>query len=216
MDKQMINVMLVDDHVMVRNGLKHLLEQAGDIVAIAEANNGNQAMQELKRGNPDVIVLDISMPDMDGLEACKEIKSIRPDARILILTMHPEELYAVRLLKAGALGYITKMSSADELYRAIRSVASGQTYLSEAAAGSVVSQLLNLKEHKNQMELLSDREIQVLNLIARSKKTSEIAHTLNLSVSTIQNYRARILNKLGLYSNTELIEFAYQNGLLLS
>jgi DNA-binding NarL/FixJ family response regulator len=212
----MTSILLVDDHTMVRSGLKHLLEQSNDITVIAEAGDGKQAIQEASKTNPDVIVLDISMPDMDGLEACKSIMAVKPSARILVLTMHSEEIYAVRMLKAGALGYITKMASADELYRAIRSVANGKPYLSETAAGSVVLQLMHLKGHSNQLDLLSDREVQVLNLIVQGKKSSDIATTLRISSSTVQNYRSRILHKLGLNCNAELIEYAHQNGFLAS
>ena len=183
------------------------------MTVIDEASDGAQAIQKFESGAPDVVVLDITMPDMDGLEACKKIKLIQPDAKILILTMHPEDLYAVRLLKAGALGYITKTASEDELYQAIRSVAKGKIYLSDAISGSIVSQLSSSKGKNNPIELLSDREVQILTFITRGIKPSEIANTLNISANTVQSYRVRILHKLGLRNNAQLVAFAHDSGL---
>jgi DNA-binding NarL/FixJ family response regulator len=206
--------MLVDDHALMRAGIKRLLEDTGKVVVVAEASSGQQAIRECNKVNADVIVLDISLPDTNGLEICKQIKTIIPDAKILILTMHPEKLFAARSIRSGALGYITKnIDSVDELYKAIQTVAKGKVYLSNESAGSVVLQLGTINNHNNRIDLLSDRELQVVNLLAHGKKRKEIAAILGLSPSTIQNYRTRALEKLGLHENADLFEIARQSEL---
>lgn len=210
----MIRILLADDHMLVRAGLKRVLEEAIDIEVIAEATNGKEAFNEFEEVRPDVAVVDISMPVMDGLDTCKQIRSSYPDARILILTVHPEEQYALRFFRAGALGYITKGSSAKELYKAVRLVAKGQRYLSEESKQPILSQLLDRKDSLVSLESLSDREIQVLCLIARGSKMKEISTELNLSVKTVETYRSRILLKLYLRNNADIIRFAIQNGLV--
>lgn len=189
----MIRILLADDHMLVRAGLKRVLEEAIDIEVIAEATNGKEAFNEFEKVRPDVAVVDISMPVLDGLDTCKQIRSSYPDARILILTVHPEEQYALRFFRAGALGYITKGSSARELYKAVRLVAKEQRYLSEESKQPILSQLLDRKDSLVFLENLSDREIQVLCLIARGSKMKEISTELNLSVKTVETYRSRIL-----------------------
>jgi DNA-binding NarL/FixJ family response regulator len=209
----MIKVLLADDHQLIRSGLKRIIEEASDIKVIDEASNGKLAIKKFKEINPDVLILDISMPVMDGLDACKQLKELHPDAKILILTMYPGEQFALRLLKAGALGYITKGSSAKELHKAIRMVAIGETFLPEKSKDTVIMQLLATEKHSRLLEALSDREIQVLCLIAQGKKMKEIAVILDLSVKTIETYRSRILIKLQLKNNTDITLFAYQNKL---
>lgn len=210
----MIRILLADDHMLVRAGLKRVLEEAIDIEVIAEATNGKEAFNEFEKVRPDVAVVDISMPVLDGLDTCKQIRSSYPDARILILTVHPEEQYALRFFRAGALGYITKGSSARELYKAVRLVAKGQRYLSEESKQPILSQLLDRKNSLVSLENLSDREIQVLCLIARGSKMKEISTELNLSVKTVETYRSRILLKLYLRNNADITRFAIQNGLV--
>lgn len=210
----MIKVLLADDHTLVRAGLKRVLEEARDIRVTAEAANGLEAIKEFDRVHPDVAIVDISMPVMDGLDTCKQLRKSYPDARILILTVHPEEQYAIRLLRAGALGYITKGTSTKELHEAVRLVAKGQRFLSEEGRNPVLLQLLDLKDYPSPLETLSDRELQVLCLLARGNKMKEIASTLRLSVKTVETYRSRILTKLHCRSNTDIILFARQNNLV--
>lgn len=210
----MIRVLLADDHSLVRTGIKRLLEECNSIQVVAEANDGEEATREYDRVSPDVAILDVLMPVMDGLDACKQIKKLHPEARILILTVHPEEQYAIRLFKAGALGYITKGTSTETLYTAVQSVAKGKRFLSEMGIEPVLLQLLNQEKCPAPLEVISDRELQVLCLMARGKKRKEIAIALHLGVKTIETYRSRILSKLHLKSNADLILFARENGLI--
>jgi DNA-binding NarL/FixJ family response regulator len=210
----MIRVLLVDDHEMVRAGLKRVLEEAGDIKVITEAANGSEAIQKFKTVQPDVAILDISMPVMDGIDTCKQIIASYPDAKLLMLTMHPEEQYAIRLFRAGALGYITKGSSTRELHDAVRLVSSGRKFLFEKGKDHVLLKLLDRRGHLTPLETLSDRELQVLRLLTRGDKMREMAATLNLSIKTVETYRSRLLKKLNLRNNADLINFAHQNNLL--
>ncbi len=210
----MIRVLLVDDHAMVRAGLRHVLEEAPDVRVVAEAANGLEAMRAFERERPDLVILDISMPVMDGMDATKQLISFYPDVRILMLTMYPEEQYGVRLLRAGALGYVTKDNSVPELHDAVRTVASGQQYLSHQAKDTIILQLLTSKSNLAPVESLSDRELQVLCLLAHGKKLREVATDLNLSVNTIETYRSRILLKLHLQNNTDIVRFAIANRLI--
>lgn len=210
----MIRVLLADDHEMVRIGLKRVLEEAGDIKVITEAANGREALQKFKTVQPDVAIVDISMPVMDGIDACKQIIASHPDAKVLILTMHPEEQYAVRLFKAGALGYITKGSSTRELHEAVRSVSNGRKFLFQKGKDPILLQLLGQRGGLTPLETLSDRELQVLRLLTHGAKMREMAATLNLSIKTVETYRSRLLKKLNLRNNTDLIHFAHQNNLI--
>ncbi len=209
-----IRALLADDHSLVRAGIKRLIEDNANVTVVAEAINGIETIKEYKKCRPDILILDIMMPDMDGLEACKQIVAFDPGARILALTMYSEKLFAVRLLKAGALGYINKKAELSELCKAVKYVAAGKNYLSLEIADSVVSQLLKLKDKNNITELLSDREMQVLSLIAQGKKLKEISESLMLRIGTVANYRNRVLKKLNLYSNADIIEFAHQTGII--
>ncbi len=198
---------------MVRIGLKRVLEEAGDIEVITEAANGSEALQKFETVQPDVAIVDISMPVMDGIDTCKQIIASHPDAKVLILTMHPEEQYAVRLFKAGALGYITKGSSTRELHEAVRSVSKGQKFLFQRGRSIVLMQLLGQRGQLTPLETLSDRELQVLRLLTHGAKMREMAATLNISIKTVETYRARLIKKLNLRNNIDLIHFAYQNNL---
>jgi two-component system invasion response regulator UvrY len=208
----MINVLLADDHELVREGIKQLLNGDKDIAVIVEASNGAEAVSKYQQFHTDIVILDISMPVLDGLEAAKQIMAEDPEAKILILTVHPEEQYAVRVLKAGARGYITKGTTAKELYRAVRMVAHGQRYLSEGGLPSILTQLLDTKISLSPVQRLSDRELQVLRLIAEGVKTSEIARTLRLNTKTVETYRTRLMNKLDIKTNAALVLFAQRNG----
>jgi two-component system invasion response regulator UvrY len=209
----MIKAVLADDHEVVRRGIKQVLEEKGDIKIISEAINGSQAIAQYDTLQPDIIILDISMPGIDGLEAAKHILVKHPSAKILILTMHAEEQYAVRTLKAGVLGYITKDTKADELYKAVKTVSQGQLYVSDQGKESIVTQLLNVK-NTGSLNNLSDRELQVLRLIAKGQKTKEIGERLNLGIKTVETYRGRLMAKLNLHSIAELVLFAHENNLI--
>ncbi len=210
----MIRVLLADDHTLVRAGVKHLLEETGSVEVVAEAADGSEAVSEFQRVHPDVVVLDISMPVMDGIDACKKIKALDANAKILILSVHTEEQYAIRLIHAGALGYITKRVSSRELREAVISVAHGDIFLPPSIKDLVMKQLLHLKGNVEPLETLSDRELQVFNMIAQGKKMREVAATLCLSEKTVENYRSRILAKLNLQRSVDLVAFAHQHGLI--
>jgi len=209
----MIKVLLVDDHDVVRSGLKRIIEEANDIRVVAEGANGSEAFAQFQRCSPDVIILDISMPIMDGLDTTKQILTSCPSARIIILTMHPEHHYATRALKAGAVGYITKKISSHELHEAIRTVATGRRYLSDTAEEAVISNLLNKTRGGDLLDSLSDREFQVLCLLAQGKTAKEIAAELILSIKTIDTYRSRVMEKLDLHNTADIVRFYYQNKL---
>lgn len=209
----MINVLIADDHALVRQSLKRLLEEDPEIQVVAEAADGLSAEREYERVRPDVAVLDIAMPVRDGLETIRRILTIDPGARILLLTMYPEEQFAVRTLKAGALGCITKGNCTPELHRAVRTVRLGKRYLSDQGENAVDLQLLADRSEKTPVGSLSNRELQVLCLIARGCKSSKISAELGLSTKTIETYRARLMQKLCLHNDADICRFAYDNKL---
>jgi two-component system, NarL family, invasion response regulator UvrY len=210
----MIRVLIVDDHTIMRQGLKQILAETRDIVVIAEACNGQEAIEQVRQTDFDVVLLDVSMPAMDGFSALGLIKQERPDLRVLMLSMYPEEQYAVRLLKAGAAGYLTKESASEELIGAIRKIADGRRYITLALAESLAF-ALGPEAEQPPHELLSDREFQVMQAIASGKSVSDIAGELSLSVKTVSTYRTRILEKMGLKTNAEIMRYAMQEGLVL-
>ncbi|MBM4445612.1 MAG: response regulator transcription factor [Chloroflexi bacterium] len=209
----MIRVLLVDDHSLVRAGLRRVIDEAADIVVAAEARNGQESIAQYAEVNPDVVVMDISMPKMDGMEASRRLISLHPEARILILTRYHEEHYAVRTLKAGCLGYLTKGSSTRELHAAIRAVAQGRRFLSDEGKDVVDLQLLSSRDGLTPLQSLSDREFQVFCLLARGQALKEVAATLGLSAKTVETYRSRVLQKLCLRNNVDICRFAIQHGL---
>jgi two-component system response regulator NreC len=204
--------MLVDDHDLVRSGLKRLLEEDPKLQVVAEATDGRAAVETYDTCLPDVVLMDISMPVMDGLDASKELLKHHPDARILVLTMHDEEHFAARLLRAGVLGYITKKADSKALQAAIYSVYQRIHYLTDEAKDNLLRQMVKFQDDDAGMNRLSDRELQVLTLIARGKKPKEIAAGLGISVKTVDNHRAHILEKLGLDTNADIILFARDHG----
>jgi DNA-binding NarL/FixJ family response regulator len=214
MNGSTIKVLLVDDHALVRAGLKRVLEEAPDIDVVAEASDGKSALIEYARVGPEVVVLDISMPGMDGLETTKKMINEHSDARILILTVYPEDYYAARVIRAGALGYITKGTSTYELHDSVRNVANRQRSLSQKTQEILLMQLFDKNKNFDSLKDLSDREFQVLSQLAKGLKTREIASNLDLSVKTIETYRARLLNKLELHTNLDIVRFAYQHKLV--
>ena len=209
----MIKVFITDDHSLIREGLKKLLKDEMDIKVAGEAGNAKDTMEFVLKNNLDVLVLDINLPDKSGLDLLKELKEFKPELRVLILSMHPEDRFAMRVLRAGAYGYVTKESAGEELVKAIRKVYDGGKYVSAALAEKLVFEIQSGSD-KPLHEMLSDREFQVFQLIAAGKTLAEIADGLSLAVTTISTYRARILEKLNLHSNAELIHYAITNKLL--
>ncbi len=209
----MIKVFITDDHSLIREGLKKLLKDEMDIEVAGEAGNAKDTMEFVLKNNLDVLVLDINLPDKSGLDLLKELKEFKPELRVLILSMHPEDRFAMRVLRAGAYGYVTKESAGEELVKAIRKVYNGGKYVSAALAEKLVFEIQSGND-KPLHELLSDREFQVFQMIAAGKTLAEIADGLSLAVTTISTYRARILEKLNLHSNAELIHYAITNKLL--
>ena len=212
----MIKILLADDHSIVRDGLRRIVEDAGDMTVIAEAADGAEAIQQVQEKVPDMAVIDISMPGMDGLEVISRLHHYYPDLPILILTMHEEEQYVVRGISSGAMGYVTKRSAPEELVKAIRKVHEGGRYLTESAAEMLALRLGRGTFNKSPLDTLSDREIQVLRRLARGRTNREIAETYHLSIKTVDTYRSRLLRKLNLRNNAELARFAIQNGLIES
>lgn len=210
----MIRVLIADDHGIVRGGIRRLLEDQEDIQVVAEASDGHEAIKKILETDPDVILLDISMPGMDGLDVTKQLKAIDPRVRILILTMHAEEQYAPRLMRAGAMGYVTKHAAPEDLVKAINAVHAGKRFISPTLAENMAGRYLGDEKDLTPVECLSDRELQVLNLLAKGNSNQEVANSLHLSVKTIDTYRARVLEKLNLRNNAELTLFAVQNGLI--
>ena len=209
----MINVFIADDHALIREGIKKLLSPFSDIKLVGETADPFEIIELIKKNNCDILILDLSMPGKNGLDLIKEIKTLYPEIKILVMTMMPEDQFAKRTLKIGASGYLTKESAPEELITAIRKIASGRKYISETLAEKLAQDLDETAE-KPLQDLLSDREFQVMKMMAAGKSQTEIAGELSIGVSTINTYRSRILEKLNLKSNAELIRFAYQNNLI--
>jgi two-component system invasion response regulator UvrY len=209
----MIKILIADDHLIVRDGLKKILKEEKDIEIVGEASNHQGVLSMLSKSIPDLVLLDISMPGRSGLDTLKEIKSLYPKLKVLILSMHPEDRYAVRTIKGGAWGYVSKESAAEELVDAIHKVHDGNKYMSSTLAGKVADYFETDLESAPH-ELLSDREFQVLCMITTGKSTDLIAEELSLSNNTIATYRERILSKLRLKTNVELTNYAHRNNLI--
>ena len=210
----MIRVLIVDDHPVVRRGLRALLSDEFHGAAFGEASNARQALEQLRKGKWDIALLDITMPGKSGLDLLKEFKAARPKLPVLILSAHAEDQFAVRALKAGAGGYMTKESAPEELAKAIRKVLAGGQYVSPALAEKLALRVrkdIKLTPH----ETLSDREYEVMSHIASGKTVTEIAGELSLSPKTISTYRARVLEKLGVKNNAEITRYAIRNGLVI-
>jgi two-component system, NarL family, invasion response regulator UvrY len=209
----MIRVLIADDHPLVRQGMKQILSETDDLVIVGEADDGAQALQLARQCEWDVFLLDVSMPQRSGIDTLKQLKKEFPRLPVLILSMHPEELFAVRALKAGASGYLTKFSAPEQLVTAIRQVATGKKYVSPAVALQL-AEAISDDTSKPAHERITDREFQVLSLIASGKTLTQIADTLNLGVPTVSTYRARLLDKMNLKNTAELIRYGIEHGLL--
>jgi DNA-binding NarL/FixJ family response regulator len=212
-DKALIKVFIADDHAIVREGLKQILADTRDIVVAGEAENGVDAVKLFRKSGCHVVLLDISLPDKSGIEVLKQIKKEKPDLAVLMLSMHREDQYAIRSLKAGAAGYLTKQSAPKELVTAIRQVAGGLKYVSPALAQELANHIGEDHEAPPH-ETLSDREYQTLTMIASGKTVGAIAKELSLSVKTVSEYRARLLAKMKLKNSAELTHYAIKNGLI--
>ena len=207
-----IHVLIADDHAIVRQGLKQILSETEDLVVTGEADDGAEALQLARQQTWDVFLLDVSMPNRNGIDTLKQLKKEFPRLPVLILSMHPEEQYAVRALKAGASGYLTKQSAPEQLVTAIRQVASGKKYLSPAVAQQLAEAISDNSE-KSPHQRITDREYQVLVMISTGNTLTQIAEKLNRGVATVSTYRARLLEKMGLKSTAELIRYGLEHGL---
>ena len=208
-----MKILLTDDHAVVRHGLKQILADEFRRATFGEARNAQEALNRVWKENWDVVVLDITMPGRSGMEVLREIKKSKPKLPVLVLSMHPEGQFAVRVLKRGASGYMTKESAPEELVGAIKKVLAGGRYISPSLAEKLANYVSD-DAQKTPQEKLSDREFQVLRLIASGKIVSEIAKELSLSVKTISTYRSRILEKMGMKNNAELMHYAIQHQLV--
>jgi len=209
-----ISVLVVDDHELVRNGIKSLLAGENGIKVIGEAATGEEAIRLTKEMKPDIVLMDVKMPGIGGLEATHKLIRANPEVKVLVVTAFQEDPFPSRLLQAGAAGYLTKESSSDEMVHAIRSVHSGQRYVSASIAQQVILSRLNMEPGKCPFELLSDRELEVMLMITRGVKVQEISEKLCLSPKTVNSYRYRIFDKLGIQSDVELTHLAFRHGLL--
>ena len=209
----MIRVVIADDHAIVRQGLRQILATHGDFEVVGEAANHGEVMQLLRRETCDVLLLDIAMPGKNGIDTLKQVRVEKPKLPVLVLSMYPEDQYAFRALKAGASGYLTKMTAADQLVDAIRTITRGRKYITPELAQSLAESFdrdTEIEPHS----LLSDREFQTLKLIATGKPLAQIGAELALSPKTVSVYRARLLAKLGLHTNADLTRYAIEHGLL--
>ncbi|MGE5376687.1 MAG: response regulator [Bacteroidota bacterium] len=209
----MITVILADDHPVVRDGLCFLLNAQSDIKVVGTADNGHEAVQLTTKLNPNVVVMDIAMPLLNGIEATQQITSTCPHTRVMILSIHFTSVHIQRALQAGAMGYLLKESAGEEVVEAIRTVHEGRRYLSRKIAETVVEDYVR-QGGGDVLEGLSPRERQVLQLIAEGKTSAEAAAILYLSVKTVETYRSRFMQKLGLKDMTALVKFAIQHGII--
>ena len=205
-------ILLADDHAVVRQGFKMLLDAQPDMEIVGEASNGREAAEQAEELHPDVVVMDVAMPELNGIEATRRLAASAPHTRVIALSMHKDSVYVREILRAGARGYLLKDSGADDLVDAIRAVARGDSYLSPAVSNAVLD---DYRRHvTNPIDLLTSREREVLQMLAEGKTNKEIAGVLNLSVYTVDAHRGRIMEKLNLHSINDLVRFALRNGVI--
>jgi two-component system, NarL family, response regulator NreC len=207
-----IRILLADDHAILRQGLRLILSAHADLEVVGEAGNGNEAVELAGKLHPDIVVMDVAMPELNGIEATKRMIQAEPRLKVLVLSMHKEGVYVREILRAGARGYILKDAIDTELLNAVRSVARGDGYISPAVSGALLSDYR--KNVTDPLDLLTNREREVLKLIAEGKTNKEIATTLNLSVYTVDSHRGKVMEKLNLHSTGELVRFAMKHGLV--
>jgi two-component system response regulator NreC len=212
MATKLTTIMLADDHAVVRRGFRMILAAQWDMEVVAEVANGREAVEKAEQLQPDVCVMDVTMPELNGIEATRRLAKVSPKTRVLALSMHKDSVYVREILRAGAKGYLLKDSSETDFLNAVRAVAIGKGYLSPEVSDAVLD---DYRKHvTNPIDLLSTREREVLQLIAESKTNKDIANGLNLSVYTVEAHRGRIMEKLNLHSVGELVRFAVRNGLI--
>jgi DNA-binding NarL/FixJ family response regulator len=210
-----IRVLLVDDHTIFREGVRALLSEHDDIEVVGEASDGREAIDKVAELQPDVVLMDIAMPGLGGLEATLEIRKLRPESRVLVLTQYDNREYVFPILKAGATGYVLKQAAATDLVAAIRAVHAGGSFLYSTVAKTVLDDYLARgRVPEDPYETLSDREKQVLRLVAEGRTSREIAQLLVLSVKTVMGHRANLMEKLGIHNRTELVKYAIRHGLV--
>jgi two-component system, NarL family, invasion response regulator UvrY len=209
----MIKILIADDHTILREGLKQIVSNTPGLLVTGEAANGQETLELVHKENFDVMLLDIAMPGKDGLAILKQLKQEKSDLPVLVLSMYPEEQYAVRALKMGAAGYLTKISAPDELIKAIKKISTGKKYISDSLAERLAL-YLEADSEKLPHECLSDREFQVMCMIASGKTVKKMAEELSLSVNTISTYRFRVLGKMKMTTNSELTHYAIKNRLV--
>ena len=208
----MIKILIADDHTLFRKGLKHILSEYPDMVVTDEASNGQEVLDKIWHNDYDMVLLDITMPGMTGLDALKQLKNDKPKLPVLVLSMHPEEQYAVRVIRAGASGYLRKESAPDELITAIQKISGGRKYITSSLAERLADDMEPTTE--NPHDTLSDREFEVFRMIAAGKTIKQIAEALFLNARTISTYRSRILEKMQMKTNAELIHYAIKHQIL--
>ena len=212
MQSKKTRILLADDHAVVRRGFRRILDAESDLEVVGEVANGRQAVESATELQPDVVVMDVTMPELNGIEATRRIADSAPRARVLALSMHKDSVYVREILRAGARGYLLKDSEEGDLLTAVRAVSRGEAYLSPAIAGAV---LTDYRKHvTDPLDLLTSREREVLQLIAEGKTNKDIANSLNLSVYTVEAHRGKIMEKLNLHSTGELVRFAIRNGVI--
>jgi len=212
MSVKAIRLLLADDHSVVRHGFRRILDAQEDMEVVGEVSNGREAVEQAGVLQPDVIIMDVTMPELNGIEATRRIAEIVPRARVLALSMHRDSVYVREILRAGARGYLLKDSSEADLIAAVRAVSQGEGYLSPAVSEAVLS---DYRKHvTNPIDMLTSREREVLQLVAEGKTNKEIATGLNLSVYTVEAHRGKIMEKLNLHSASEMVRFAIRNGLI--
>ncbi len=205
-------ILLADDHAVVRQGFKMILGAQSDMEIVGEAANGREAVELAEQMRPDIVVMDVAMPELNGIEATRRLAASIPHTRVIALSMHKDSVYVREILRAGARGYLLKDSGAEDLVKAIRAVAGGESWLSPAVSNAVLD---DYRRHvTNPIDLLTSREREVLQMLAEGKTNKEIAAVLNLSVYTVDAHRGRIMEKLNLHSINELVRFAVRNGLI--
>ncbi|GAA4353174.1 response regulator transcription factor [Kangiella taiwanensis] len=211
----MIRVLLADDHTILRQGLVSILAKDDDCVVVGEASNGIEAVEKAFELEPQIAVIDISMPELNGMEVVKRIHQKLPDCRILVLTMHEEEEYVIHMVRAGASGYLLKDSASEELIQAVKTLASGKSYFSQYAAQVLANQYTQPEKWSDPYKNLTKREREVFHLVVDGKTTKEIAKILDISVKTAENHRGKVLDKLNVANSAELVKYAAQHKLLI-